>query len=218
MNPTTRSLILPVFLLTTVWGMEAQDKRPLTAQDLWTFKRVGAPALSPNGQTVVFPVQEWSIDKNKSTVNLWLVQVASGKSRRLTAASAGDRDPDWSPDGARIAFVSKRGDDEVDALYVIRTDGGEAEKIIELPYAITTPKWMPDGKRIVAATRVIPEVAGKLQKSDLAAMRKEVKRRKESKMTAKVTEHRQYRYWDQPLTDNLAHRCGSFGTGHLIQQ
>jgi len=206
MKPLTRSLILPVFLLSTALGMEAHDKRPLTAQDLWAIKRVGAPALSPDGKTVVFPVQEWSIDKNKSTANLWLVEVASGKSRRLTTASAGDRDPDWSPDGARIAFVSKRGDDEVDALYVISIDGGEAEKVIELPYAITTPRWMPDGKRIVAATRVIPELAGDLQKSDLAAMRKEIKRRKDSKMTAKVTEYRQYRYWDQSLTDNLAHR------------
>ena len=128
------------------------------------------------------------------------------KSRRLTSASAGDTAPAWSPDGSRIAFVSKRGDDQADALYVIGTTGGEAEKVIELPYSITTPKWLPDGKRIVAATRVIPEVAGKLEKSDLAAMRKEIKRRKDSKMTAKVTEYRQYRYWDQSLTDNLANR------------
>jgi len=206
MKRLTRSLILPVFLLTTAFGMEAHAKRTLTAQDLWAFKRVGAPALSPDAKTVVFPVQEWSIEKNKSTANLWLVEVASGKSRRLTTAGAGDRDPDWSPDGARIAFVSKRGDDEVDALYVIRTDGGEAERVIELPYAVTTPKWMPDSKRMVVATRVIPELAGELQKSDLATMRKEIKRRKGSKMTAKVTEHRQYRYWDQSLTDNLAHR------------
>ncbi|RPI26448.1 MAG: S9 family peptidase [Acidobacteria bacterium] len=200
------TLFLPVFLLTAVFAAETPAKRPLTAQDLWAFKRVGAPALSPDGKTVVLSVQEWSIDKNKSTANLWLVDVPSGKTRRLTAASAGDRDPDWSPDGSRIAFVSKRGDDEVDALYIMRTDGGEAERIVELPYAITTPRWMPDSKRIIAATRVIPELAGKLEKSDMAAMRKEIKRRKESKMTAKVTDSRQYRYWDQSLTDNLAHR------------
>jgi dipeptidyl aminopeptidase/acylaminoacyl peptidase len=200
------SLVLPVCLLTTAFAVETQGKRHVTAQDLWHFKRVGAPALSPDAKTVVVSVQEWSIDENKSTANLWLIDVASGKGRRLTGASAGDRDPDWSPDGTRIAFVSKRGEDEVDALYLIRTDGGEAEKLIELPYAITTPKWMPDGKRIIATTRVIPEIAGDLQRNDLAAMRKEIKRRKDSKMTAKVTEHRQYRYWDQPLTDNLAHR------------
>jgi len=65
---------------------------------------------------------------------------------------------------------------------------------------------VPDSKRVVVATTVIPELAGRFSKSDQAAMRKEMKRRKDSKMTAQVTEHRQYRYWDQSLTDNLAHR------------
>ena len=37
-------------------------------------------------------------------------------------------------------------------------------------------------------------------------MKKEIKRRKDSKMTAKVTEDRQYRYFDHYLTDNLANR------------
>ncbi len=206
MKTLSRSLILPVCLLAASLVLQAQAKRPITAQDLWAFKRVGAPALSPDGRTVVFPVQEWSVEKNKSTSNLWLVDVATAKARRLTTAGAGDSAPAWSPDGTRIAFVSKRGDDEVGGLYVIPADGGEAERIIELPYPITTPLWMPDSKRIVAATRVIPELAGSLGKGELAAMRKEIKRRKDSKMTAKVTEHRQYRYWDQSLTDNLANR------------
>ena len=37
-------------------------------------------------------------------------------------------------------------------------------------------------------------------------MKKEMKRRRDSKMTAQVTENRQYRYFDRYLTDNLAHR------------
>jgi hypothetical protein len=52
---------------------------------------------------------------------------------------------------------------------------------------------------------VIPELAGQFGKSD-QAMRKEIRRRKDSKLTAQVTERRQYRYWDHVLTDNLAHR------------
>ena len=72
---------------------------------------------------------------------------------------------------------------------------------------------MPDGKGIVVATRVIPELAGKLGKDDLAAMKKEIKRRRDSKMSAKVTESRAYRYWDSWLTDNLAHRLVLVDTG-----
>jgi len=184
----------------------ATEKRPLAPQDLWAIKRVGSPALSSDGKHVVFTVQEWSIDKNKSTTNLWLVDVAGGEPRRLTTAAASDSAPVWSPDGTRIAFLSKRGDDENLSLYVLRRDGGEAEKILELPYALATPKWLPDGKAVVVQTKVIPELVGSWAKADLAAMKKEIKRRKDSKMTAKVTENRQYRFFDAWLTDNLASR------------
>jgi dipeptidyl aminopeptidase/acylaminoacyl peptidase len=60
----------------------AADKRPITPQDLWAMKRLGSPALSPDGRTAVFTVQEWSIEKNKSTTNLWLIDVAGGTPRR----------------------------------------------------------------------------------------------------------------------------------------
>jgi hypothetical protein len=30
----------------------------------------------------------------------------------------------------------------------MRIDGGEPEKILELPYSVSTPQWMPDGQRV----------------------------------------------------------------------
>jgi dipeptidyl aminopeptidase/acylaminoacyl peptidase len=184
----------------------AADKRPMSSRDLWAMKRLNAPALSPDGKTAVFTVQEWSIDKNKSTANLWLVRTEGGAPRRLTTAQASDSAPTWSPDGKRVAFVSKRGEDETSALYVIPIDGGEAEQLLEMPFGLMAPKWMPDGRHIIVGTTVIAELAGQFTKTNLAAMKKEVKRRKDSKMTAKVTEDRQYRYFDKYLTDNLATR------------
>jgi dipeptidyl aminopeptidase/acylaminoacyl peptidase len=202
-SPRLIAFLLALALSVTV---AAADKRPLTPQDLWAVKRLGSPALSPDGKTAVFTVQDWSIEKNKSTSSLWLVDVAGGTPRRLTNAPASDGSPVWSPDGTRLAFTSKRGDDEAASLYVMRTDGGEPEKILELPLGISAPKWMPDGQRLVIVTTVIPELAGTLTPADLAAMKKEIKRRKDSKMTAKVTEDRQYRYFDHYITDSAANR------------
>ncbi len=195
-----------LFACTTLPLHAAETRRVITAQDLWAVKRLAAPVLSPDGKRAVYSVQEWSIDKNKATASLWLTDLATGKTRRLTNSQSSDSTPDWHEDGQRIAFVAKRGDDEAAALYVIDTQGGEAEEIIELPYGISNPQWLPGHGGIVFATQLSPALAGKFEKADLAAMKKEAKRRKDSKMTAYATEFRQYRFFDKNLTDQLANR------------
>jgi dipeptidyl aminopeptidase/acylaminoacyl peptidase len=181
-------------------------KQRLTPQALWELKRLGSPQLSPDGHSVVFTAQEWSVPRNKSTTNLWLADVASGTTRRLTSAAVSDGSPQWDPQGRRIAFTSKRGDDENAALYVMAVDGGEPQKVVELPFAVAAPRWLPDGRHVLVVTTVIPKLAGTLAPADLAAMKKEAKQRRDSKMTARSTEDRQYRYFDRYLTDDHANR------------
>ena len=49
------------------------------------------------------PVQEWSVATNKAITRLWLVDVATGATRRLTSGDGSDAAPAWSHDGTRIA-------------------------------------------------------------------------------------------------------------------
>jgi dipeptidyl aminopeptidase/acylaminoacyl peptidase len=206
MPVVTRIRLALGFALLLPLAATAQDKRPITAQDLWAVKRVGAPALSPDGHRAVVPVQEWSIEKNKPTTSLWLVEVGSGRVRRLTFGDGNDGAAAWSTDGTRLAFVAKRGNDAAASLYVIGVDGGEAERVLELPYGVSNPRWLPGDAALVFGTRVDPALAGHLDATDVAAMKKDAKRRAASKMTAYATEVQQFRWFDRNLTDNLANR------------
>ena len=135
------------------------------------MKRPSSLELSPDGSRLVFAVKEYNLDKNDSVTHLWLLDTASGATRELTAADSTDGDPAWSPDGGSVAFVSKRGADDAASLYTIRADGGEAQKVLELPLSISSPRWMPDGRRIAFATSVLPRLAGDIEADEGRAQR-----------------------------------------------
>jgi dipeptidyl aminopeptidase/acylaminoacyl peptidase len=184
----------------------AVTARTITATDLWQLRRVQSPRVSPDGRTVAYTVQAWSIEKNAATSSIWLVDLASGRSRALTSGHGTDASPAWSPDGKQIAFVSKRDGDETNALYTIPVDGGEAEKVVELPYAISSPEWLAQGQSLVFVTSVITNLAGDFSPAAVASLRAEVRRRQGSKVTAKATENRFFRYWNAWRPDDVANR------------
>jgi len=68
------------------------------------------------------------LDELKANADLWLLDVASGASRRLTANKASDTSPAFSPDGKRLAFLSKREGDAAAQIYVLPLDGGEPDR------------------------------------------------------------------------------------------
>ena len=82
--------------------------RPLTADDLFAIRMVSDPRVSPDGSSVAYVVTRLDRESDGYLAAIWLVPTTGGEPRQLTAGSARDTTPRWSPDGAEIVFVSNR--------------------------------------------------------------------------------------------------------------
>jgi dipeptidyl aminopeptidase/acylaminoacyl peptidase len=91
-------------------------------------------------------VRETNWDDNAYETEIWLADAAGGAPRQLTNAKKSSRAPAWSPDGARLAFISDRTDKS--QIYVINPLGGEAESLTALDDGVNSFAWSPDGKSI----------------------------------------------------------------------
>ena len=139
-------------LLLVPGSLEAQ-RRVITHEDVWTLHRIGTPALSPDGRHAVFSVTEPSYDAAQTVSDLWIVPTdGSTPARKLTTTRGGESGAAFSPDGRTIAFTARRDGDEVDQIYLLPIDGGEARRLTNMPTGASTPRFRPDGKAVLFET------------------------------------------------------------------
>jgi dipeptidyl aminopeptidase/acylaminoacyl peptidase len=85
-------------------------------------------------------------------LHIFLLDLASGKSRQLTSGNHYEHSIDWSPDGKGIAFVSNREPNEDQFfnydLFVMNVASGEIRRLTATENAEYRPHWSPDGKTI----------------------------------------------------------------------
>ena len=101
----------------------------------------------------------WAPDGKRVAVSyldrIWILAPDGGQPRPLSATDSGaiEREPAWSPDGARLAFAARK--DSGFDIVVASVRNGTSAVVAAMPGDERWPSWTPDG-RLVFAHRPAP--------------------------------------------------------------
>ena len=152
---SSRSLALVAGLATTILLAASADaqQRPMNFMDVQLFKSGGSWTPSPDGQWMLYTVStpDWEDADRQSDIHLVSLAEGVSSSRQLTFTDEKDEtQPGWAPDGSFFVFASNRdADNGENQLYMMRHDGGEAQKITNADEGVSGYEFSPDGLWLV---------------------------------------------------------------------
>ncbi|MEZ5057244.1 MAG: hypothetical protein R2879_09425 [Saprospiraceae bacterium] len=152
----------------------AQNNR-LTAEKLWDMGRVSMDDVSPDGKTALYGVTYYDVPTNKSNRDLYIVPVAGGEAKKITAFEGGEYNGQYRPDGKRISFL--RGG----MLWEMNPDGSNQHQVSDIE--MNGFKYSPDGSKILYIQDVKYGQAANEKYKDLPLTQ------------AKVIDDLMYRHW-----------------------
>jgi dipeptidyl aminopeptidase/acylaminoacyl peptidase len=147
--------ILALLLLGLALASPAHAELPrFQPADLFHLQWASHPDISRDGRRIVYVRNHVDIMADRFRQNLWLIDADGGQHEPLTTGSENHAQPQWSPDGARIAYVGNQ--DGSTQLYVRWVDSGREARASQLTQAPSGLAWSPDGSHI-AFSMFVPE-------------------------------------------------------------
>ncbi|UCE91956.1 MAG: S9 family peptidase [Methanobacteriota archaeon] len=102
-----------------------------------------SPTYSPCGELIAYQADF----EGNEDYDVYVVDAGGRKRRKVTDGVADNEHPAFSPDGARLAFLSNR-ESDMENLYVIDLGGKSMTRLTDEPLPISDFAWSPDGETI----------------------------------------------------------------------
>jgi len=166
--PMSGALIVAALLIAPALASPAQGQaqtegsapgsgpRAMTFLDMQHMARAGSFTPSSDGKWLVYTVTtpDWEKATQQSDIHLVSLEQGAASGRRMTYTDDKDEtSPQWSRDGRFFVFASNRGDadqdGDIDQLYLMRPDGGEARRITDAEGGVSDFAFSDDGQWIV---------------------------------------------------------------------
>ena len=148
--PRTKKLLFTVLSLFIFSHSAGAQRRPVLPQielpHPYYYRELYLPQLTSGPSSMA-----WSADSKEVAYSmagsLWRQRIDSTIAMQLTDGPGYDYQPDWSPDGKSVVFVSYQKD--AMELWLLDLVSGETQQLTHGGGVNVEPRWSPDGKRIV---------------------------------------------------------------------
>jgi dipeptidyl aminopeptidase/acylaminoacyl peptidase len=133
-------------------------RTPITAEDLYRFRWVDCVRLSADGAHVAWEVTWPDREERENRAAVWVADTSAGPGSAVTDEQGRKRSPAWSPDGTRLAYLSREGSvDQVRVLDLSEAAESVPRQLTSLEDGVLAHRWSPDGTRIAFLARVLSE-------------------------------------------------------------
>jgi len=120
----------------------------MTATDLATMRRIGAPTVSPDGRWLVYQLRETDLAANRGRNDLWVVDLrnpANPPTRLVTTATFSEHDARFAADGSLYFISNQSGSDQ---LWRMTVPGGPMQQVTDYRTDVAGYLLSPAGDRI----------------------------------------------------------------------
>lgn len=182
-------IFLTIALTAMISSVQAQ--KIFTAKDLYSLSRVNEFAVSPAGDWIVYRLAVPAFEDNKLYSDLYAVSADGSKTIRLTNDKFMDMNPQFSPSGIMLAFLSTRDGDP--QIYVMDFPNGSPKKVTNVEGGVKDFKMSPDGKKFVFSAEVKTDQTPLEKHKDLG------------KANVRIYTELPARHWDVWEDENFSH-------------
>ena len=129
-------------------AMKPIPQRQWTTDAMVRGRQVSGVDVSPDGMSVAFAVDEalMQAECSEYVSRLHVAAIDGSYAFPLTHGEKRSANPQWSPDGESIAFLSNRSGNN--NIWIIRRNGGESRALTDLKGDVVSFRWSPDGTSI----------------------------------------------------------------------
>ncbi|PLX13276.1 MAG: peptidase S9 [Marinilabiliales bacterium] len=124
----------------------------MTPEALWAFGRVSGVEVSPDGNTILYGVSYYSIEKNKGNRDLYVIDINGENNKQITKTAKSEFNAVWRPDGLKIGFLTAESGSV--QLWEMNPDGSERTQISNIDGGITGFKYSPDQTKVLYTKEV----------------------------------------------------------------